>query len=90
VIDCLLLKLYIIYLNIYHLHEYRVCFIVGLIVSATMATIIQSAVKSIIVCYADHPHKLYENHPDGTTELTEAISSVFPGVAVPLFTTVII
>lgn len=50
-----------------------------------MVNIIQSSVKAVIVCYADHPHKLYENHPEGTAELTDAISTVFPEIAVPVF-----
>lgn len=61
---------------------------VGLIVSAMMVTIVLSAVKAVIVCYADHPHKMYENHPEGTAELSGAISKLFPDVAVPVFSNV--
>lgn len=60
----------------------------GLIISSTMMNIIQGAVKSVIVCYADHPHRLYENHPEGTTQLTNAISSAYEDVVVPIFNNV--
>lgn len=69
---------------------FRTCFIVGLIVSATMVNIVLSAIKAVIVCYADHPFKLYENHPEETTEMTNAIAIVFPNVAVPVFPDVIV
>ncbi len=50
-----------------------------------MMNIVQGAVKAVIVCFADHPHRLYANHPDGTMELTMGISEGFQNVAVPVF-----
>ena len=57
----------------------------GLIVSIMMVNIVQSAVKAVIVCYADHPHKLFENHPEGTSDLTNGISLVEASIALPVF-----
>lgn len=62
-----------------------ICFVIGLIVSIMMVNIVQSSVKAVIVCYADHPHKLYENHPEGTNELTIGISQVDRSIPLPVF-----
>jgi len=66
------------------------CFIIGLIISATMMNIVQGAVKAVIVCFADHPHRLYENHPEGTAELSMGISQGFDHVAVPVFNNTVV
>jgi len=62
-----------------------ICFVIGLLVSSIMMYTVQGAVKAVIVCYADHPSRLHENHPEGTTRLTKAISMVFPQVPVPVW-----
>ena len=62
---------------------------VGFIVSVYMMSIVQGAVKAIIVCYADHPQKLHENHPEDTTKLTESIAIAYPSISVPVFNNVV-
>jgi len=46
-----------------------------------MMSVIQGAVDTVIVCYADNPQKLLENHPEDTTKMTEAWTKVFPSVS---------
>mmetsp|Transcript_16569 Transcript_16569/g.25736 ORF Transcript_16569/g.25736 Transcript_16569/m.25736 type:complete len:572 (-) Transcript_16569:62-1777(-) len=53
-------------------------FIVGLIMSATMTNVIRGAVRTIIVCFADAPSKLQENHPLETERMMNTWVSVFP------------
>jgi len=65
--------------------HHRVALIGGVIISSTMANTIQGAVKGVIVCYADHPGKMYENHPREVKELSDAIALVFPEVQVFAF-----
>ncbi len=50
-----------------------------------MMSIVQGAVKAVIVCYVDHPQKLHENHPEETIELGKAIELAFPTILVPVF-----
>lgn len=68
--------------------SFVVCFVVGLMVSMVMMNTVQGAVKAVLVCYTDHPARLHENHPEGTEQLTNAMALVYPGIAVPVFTTV--
>ena len=46
-----------------------------------MMSVIQGAVQTVIVCYADNPKKLLENHREDTTKMTEAWMSVYPDVS---------
>lgn len=45
-----------------------------------MMNVIKGAVNSLIVCFADAPAKLEENHPHDCRELAETWSAVFPEV----------
>ncbi len=65
--------------------SFSAAFIIGIIISATMMSIVQGSVKAVIVCFVDHPHRLYENHPEDTIMLTDAIGLVYPFVAMPVF-----
>jgi hypothetical protein len=55
-------------------------------VSSTMASTVQSAVKAVLVCYADHPGKMHDNHPDETKDLADAIAMLYPEVQAFVFT----
>jgi hypothetical protein len=43
-----------------------------------MMNVIKGAVNTLIVCWADSPSKMEENHPKLMKELHTAWSSVFP------------
>ena len=60
-------------------------FFLGLFVSCSMVNVVSSAVNTVIVCYADGPAMLEENHPVLTRKMASAWMSVFPncGVRVP-------
>lgn len=52
--------------------------IVGMYISSVMASVIQGAVNTVIVCYADAPSKLIEDHPKLTAEMEDAWSVLTP------------
>lgn len=47
-----------------------------------MMNVIKGAVNTLIVCYADAPAKLENNHPQTVRNLAETWSSVFPEVVI--------
>jgi hypothetical protein len=47
-----------------------------------MMNVIKGAVNTLIVCFADAPAKLEDNHPQTVRDLTETWSSVFPDVGI--------
>jgi len=47
-----------------------------------MTNTVQCAVKAVLICYADHPGKMHENHPQDTQDLADAIALVFPEVQI--------
>jgi len=65
----------------YKATPFWISFLAGVIISSIMMSVIQGAVKTIIVCYADNPNKLLENHREETTKMTEAWKSVYPNVS---------
>lgn len=49
-----------------------------------MMSVVRGAVNTLIVCWADSPARLEENHPDATKDMAEAWTAVFPQVRVGL------
>jgi hypothetical protein len=54
--------------------------IIGIAVSSVMINVVKGAVNCLIVCFADAPAKLEDNHPHDCRELAETWSAVFPEV----------
>jgi hypothetical protein len=61
--------------------NYRIGFVIGYIVSAVMVNVIQGAVNTLIVCWADSPSRLEENHPELAQEMRDAWRAAFPAEA---------
>lgn len=57
---------------------YGLGLITGMVVCSVMTNVIRGAVNTIIVCFADAPAKLEENHPEETSKMTDVWVSVFP------------
>eukprot|EP00934_Nitzschia_sp_Nitz4_P003490 Nitzschia sp. Nitz4//scaffold10_size219509//182653//184590//NITZ4_001458-RA/size219509-augustus-gene-0.254-mRNA-1//1//CDS//3329533010//3480//frame0 len=53
-------------------------FLVGTLVSAVMMSVLRGGVNTLIVCFADAPDKLQENHPELTREMINAWAEAFP------------
>mmetsp|Transcript_8204 Transcript_8204/g.9554 ORF Transcript_8204/g.9554 Transcript_8204/m.9554 type:complete len:543 (+) Transcript_8204:1-1629(+) len=60
-------------------------FIMGAIIASVMMNAVQGAIKAIVVCYFDHPGKMYQSHPQETRALADAIELLFPQVTVFAF-----
>lgn len=63
---------------------------VGIFISSIMMNVLKGAVNTVIVCYADGPQKLEENHPQLTYNMAKSWVSVFPecGVRIPVVSAV--
>jgi hypothetical protein len=59
-------------------YAFAIGFLMGIVVSSVMMSVIQGAVNTLIVCWADLPSSFRENHPDWAEKLIEAWSSAFP------------
>ncbi|CAB9514801.1 Protein PNS1 [Seminavis robusta] len=53
-------------------------FLIGVIVCSIMMSVVRGAVNTLIVCWADSPARLEENHPEFTKDMADTWTSVFP------------
>jgi hypothetical protein len=53
-------------------------FFVGITVSSVMMNVVRGAVNTLIVCFADDPSKLEDNHPELTHRMSQAWAAAFP------------
>lgn len=52
-----------------------------------MMSVVRGAVNTLIVCWADSPARMEENHPEATKDMAETWTSVFPEARVGLSST---
>jgi len=57
---------------------YSVGLIVGLFITHVMMNVIMGAINTVIVCFADAPEKLDDNHPALTQEMAQVWVKIFP------------
>ena len=57
---------------------YSVGFVIGAIVTSVLMSVVHGAVNTLIVCFADSPARLEEEHPELTLEITDAWAKAFP------------
>ena len=60
--------------------------VVGIILSSIVLTVVDGAVKTSIVCFAEAPRDFRSNHPELHREMTEAYASAYPDVFVAIVT----
>ena len=58
--------------------HHRLGLVVAVSVSSVTFNVIKGAVNTLIVCFADSPNRLEDNHPESTQTLATAWSTVFP------------
>lgn len=68
------------------IQPHRLGFVIGIVVCSVMMNVVRGAVNTLIVCWADSPARLEENHPDSTREMAETWSKVFPEARVYIVT----
>ena len=56
----------------------RIGFGLGAIIASVMMSVVRGGVNTLIVCFADSPVRLQENHPELTLELLDAWATAFP------------
>mmetsp|Transcript_6063 Transcript_6063/g.8729 ORF Transcript_6063/g.8729 Transcript_6063/m.8729 type:complete len:485 (-) Transcript_6063:122-1576(-) len=56
--------------------------VVGIFIASVVVNVVKSAVNTVIVCFADGPAIMQENHPVLTTEMSRAWIQVFPDCGV--------
>ena len=50
----------------------------GLVVSATTLSVVDSSVNTVLVCFAEAPAEFEENHPEHSAEMRSAWRKVYP------------
>jgi len=56
----------------------RVAFLIGLLLTSIMMSIVASAVNTVIVCFAEAPEEFQLNHPRLSDELRAAWQDMYP------------
>ena len=59
---------------------FLIAFLVGLLLSSIFMNVVQSAVNTVIVCYAEAPGEFQMNHPELSAEMRSAWTQAWPGV----------
>jgi hypothetical protein len=59
-------------------HTTRIGFGLGAVIASVMMSVVRGGVNTLIVCFADSPARLQENHPELTLELLDAWAKAFP------------
>mmetsp|Transcript_19664 Transcript_19664/g.28422 ORF Transcript_19664/g.28422 Transcript_19664/m.28422 type:complete len:249 (-) Transcript_19664:234-980(-) len=57
---------------------FGISFVLGIAISSVIINVVKGAVNTLIVCFADSPAKLEDNHPELTQQLMNAWASAFP------------
>jgi len=60
-----------------NLLPFRFGFIFGVFFSSTMMSVINSAVSTVVVCFAEAPEELESSHPDHSRAMKEAWYNVY-------------
>jgi len=71
--------------TIFAMHHCRSCWITfavgciyGALLSSVVLKVVSSAVETVIVCFAENPNALRENHPEHSRSMTQAWRKVYP------------
>eukprot|EP00559_Dactyliosolen_fragilissimus_P006785 CAMPEP_0184871476 /NCGR_PEP_ID=MMETSP0580-20130426/40741_1 /TAXON_ID=1118495 /ORGANISM="Dactyliosolen fragilissimus" /LENGTH=132 /DNA_ID=CAMNT_0027374141 /DNA_START=1461 /DNA_END=1859 /DNA_ORIENTATION=- len=56
-------------------------FLIGIFNASSIFTVLESAVNTIVVCFAEAPSEFENNHPDHSRELHETWSSTWPNIS---------
>ena len=59
--------------------SFTIGFLVGIVLSTVLFSIIESSVQGVIVCFAGSPVEFQKNHPDLSHEMRHAWKEVWPG-----------
>lgn len=57
-------------------------FVVGYLISSIALSVIESAVLTVFVCFAEDPNSLYQHHPDLYQGMMSAWCQIYPDVMI--------
>jgi len=68
------------------LHDFtiRIGFLTGLWVGGVMVNVVLGSVNTLVVCWAESPSKLQQNHPEAARDMTLAWNKAFPDAGIYL------
>lgn len=53
-------------------------FLIGIVVSAVMFSVVDSSVNTVIVCFAEGPQEFDQNHPELSEDMRDGWRKVYP------------
>ena len=78
----LLVLYHILNLPIFVAHSlswyYSFPFLIGIVVSAVMFSVVESSVNTVIVCFAEGPAEFEQNHPELSEDMRDGWRKVYP------------
>ena len=57
----------------------RIGFLIGIVVSSVLMSVVKGAVNTVVVCWADNQTRVLSEHPVLGAQLIDAWSTSFPG-----------
>jgi len=67
-----------------YLWAFGIGFLTGLWVGGVMVNVVLGSVNTLVVCWAESPSKLQQNHPEAARDMTLAWNKAFPDAGVYL------
>ena len=61
-----------------YLHNKRFSFLIGIVISAILLSVVDSSVNTVFVSFAEAPSEFEENHPQLSSEMRDAWRKVYP------------
>jgi hypothetical protein len=60
------------------LRRFSFSFLVGVVISAILLSVVDSSVNTVLVCFAEAPGEFEENHPELSSNMSDAWRKVYP------------
>ena len=60
-----------------YLHNKRFSFLIGIVISAILLSVVDSSVNTVLVSFAEAPSEFEENHPQLSSEMRDAWRKVY-------------
>jgi len=57
---------------------FGLCFLIGIVISVTTLSVVDSSVNTVLVCFAEAPAEFEENHPELSSQMRSAWREVYP------------
>jgi hypothetical protein len=61
-----------------YIDDFSFSFLVGIVISSILLSVVDSSVNTVLVCFAEAPEEFTENHPDLSSNMRDAWRKVYP------------